>query len=81
MKIVLLSGSSGWRLWPLSNEARSKQFLQLLQNEQQERESMIQRVYRQLKEAGLDAELYAVTSSAPYAEQLSNPAFFLLKPT
>lgn len=64
MKIVLLSGSSGWRLWPLSNEARSKQFLQLLQNEQQERESMIQRVYRQLKEAGLDAELYAVTSSA-----------------
>lgn len=64
MKIVLLSGSSGWRLWPLSNEARSKQFLQLLQNEQKEHESMIQRVYRQICEAGMGDEVYAVTSSA-----------------
>lgn len=64
MKIVLLSGSSGWRLWPLSNEARSKQFLQLLQNEKKEHESMIQRVYRQICEAGMGDEVYAVTSSA-----------------
>lgn len=64
MKIILLSGSSGWRLWPLSNEARSKQFLQLLQNEEKEHESMIQRVYRQICEAGMGDEVYAVTSSA-----------------
>lgn len=64
MRIVLLSGCSGWRLWPLSNEARSKQFLQLLQNDNNEHESMIQRVYRQICEAGLDREVYAVTSSA-----------------
>lgn len=64
MKIVLLSGCSGWRLWPLSNEARSKQFLQLLQNEENEHESMIQRVYRQIQEVFTDAEIYAVTSSA-----------------
>lgn len=64
MKIILLSGCSGWRLWPLSNEARSKQFLQLLQNENNEHESMIQRVYRQLCEAGLGGEVYAVTSAA-----------------
>ena len=64
MKIILLSGCSGWRLWPLSNEARSKQFLQLLQNDNKEHESMIQRVYRQLCEAGMDGEISAVTSAA-----------------
>lgn len=64
MKIILLSGCSGWRLWPLSNEARSKQFLQLLQNDNKEHESMLQRVYRQIREAGMDKEVYAVTGSA-----------------
>ena len=66
MKIVLLSGCSGWRLWPLSNEARSKQFLQLLQDEKGARESMIQRVYRQLCESGLkdEGEVCVVTSAA-----------------
>jgi len=64
MKIILLSGCSGWRLWPLSNEARSKQFLQLLQNSNNEHESMIQRIYRQIGDAGMDQEVYAVTSSA-----------------
>lgn len=62
--MILLSGCSGWRLWPLSNEARSKQFLQLLQNEQREHESMIQRVYRQLCEAGLSGRISVVTSAA-----------------
>ena len=64
MKIILLSGCSGWRLWPLSNEARSKQFLQLLQNDKKEHESMIQRIYRQICEAGMGKDVYAVTSSA-----------------
>ena len=64
MKIVLLSGCSGWRLWPLSNEARSKQFLQLLQNDNNERESMLQRVYRQICETCINSEIYVVTSSA-----------------
>ena len=32
MRIVLLSGGSGKRLWPLSNDVRSKQFLKLLKN-------------------------------------------------
>lgn len=64
MKIILLSGCSGWRLWPLSNEARSKQFLQLLQNEKKEHESMIQRICRQICEAGMGTEMAAVTSAA-----------------
>ena len=29
MKIILLSGGSGKRLWPLSNDVRSKQFLKV----------------------------------------------------
>ncbi|MHA6481268.1 sugar phosphate nucleotidyltransferase [Paenibacillus sp. strain BS8-2] len=49
MKIILLSGGSGTRLWPLSNDSRAKQFLQVLKNENTgELESMLQRVYRQL---------------------------------
>ena len=49
MEIVLLSGGSGKRLWPLSNDNRSKQFLKILKHNN-EYESMIQRVYRQLNE-------------------------------
>lgn len=49
MKIILLSGGSGTRLWPLSNDSRAKQFLRVLKNEEtDELESMLQRVYRQL---------------------------------
>ena len=40
MNIILLSGGSGKRLWPLSNDVRSKQFLMLFQNEAGEYESM-----------------------------------------
>ncbi|MNO22401.1 Mannose-1-phosphate guanylyltransferase RfbM [compost metagenome] len=53
MRVVVLSGGSGKRLWPLSNEIRSKLFLKLLSAENGERESMIQRVCRQLDQAGL----------------------------
>ncbi|MGZ0052652.1 sugar phosphate nucleotidyltransferase [Brevibacillus gelatini] len=48
MKLVLLSGGSGKRLWPLSNDVRSKQFLKLIRNGESEPESMVQRVWRQL---------------------------------
>lgn len=53
MKLVLLSGGSGKRLWPLSNDARSKQFLKVLQDENGGMESMVQRVWRQMDRAGL----------------------------
>lgn len=66
MKIVLLSGCSGWRLWPLSNESRSKQFLKLLSNGENARESMVQRVVRQIKESGAikDNDIYIVTAES-----------------
>ncbi|WP_410771442.1 sugar phosphate nucleotidyltransferase [Fontibacillus sp. BL9] len=53
MRIVLLSGGSGKRLWPLSNEVRSKAFLRLLRSPDGGMESMIGRTCRGLKEAGL----------------------------
>lgn len=53
MQIILLSGGSGKRLWPLSNGVRSKQFLRLLPGPGGEPESMTQRVVRQLAESGL----------------------------
>lgn len=53
MQLVLLSGDSGKRLWPLSYNARSKQFLPLLEKEDGTMESMVQRVVRQAKEAFL----------------------------
>ena len=64
MKIVLLSGGSGKRLWPLSNDIRSKQFLKVVRNEEGKKESMLQRVYRQIKEAGLDGGITVATSAA-----------------
>ena len=64
MQIILLSGGSGKRLWPLSNEARSKQFLPLLASPSGGRESMVQRVVRQLGEAGLGDEITVATNAA-----------------
>jgi len=61
MKVVLLSGGSGKRLWPLSNESRSKQFLKVLLNDRGERESMVQRVWRQIAGAGLREHAYIAT--------------------
>ena len=63
MQIILLSGGSGTRLWPLSNDARSKQFLRLLPVEgSEERESMVQRVVRQIHGAALNAPVTVATS-------------------
>ena len=53
MRIVLLCGGSGKRLWPFSNEIRSKVFLKLLKSKDGVRESMIERICRQLDEVGL----------------------------
>lgn len=50
MKIVLLSGGSGKRLWPLSNSVMSKQFLEILPTDDGRTESMVQRIYRQIRQ-------------------------------
>ena len=62
MNIVLLSGGSGQRLWPLSNSIRSKQFLKLINSPTGEKQSMLQRVYQQLQNTGLDDTIVVATS-------------------
>ena len=64
MNIVLLSGGSGKRLWPLSNDIRSKQFIQIFQDENGEYHSMVQRVYKQIKKADPEAAVTIATSKS-----------------
>lgn len=64
MQIILLSGGSGKRLWPLSNSTRSKQFLQLLLDPDGHSESMVQRVVRQIGESVLEADVTIATSAS-----------------
>ena len=64
MNIVLLSGGSGKRLWPLSNDIRSKQFIKIFKKEDGSYESMVQRVYRQIKKVDTNATVTIATSKA-----------------
>ena len=61
MQIVLLSGGAGKRLWPLSNELYSKQFLRILRREDGSLESMIQRVCRQVQCVAPDTPITVAT--------------------
>lgn len=62
MNIVLLSGGSGKRLWPLSNDIRSKQFIKIFKTPQGEYESMVQRVYGQIRRVDSEAKVTIATS-------------------
>lgn len=62
MNIILLSGGSGKRLWPLSNDIRSKQFIKIFKREDGTYESMMERVYRQIKNVDADAKVTIATS-------------------
>lgn len=68
MYIVLLSGGSGKRLWPLSNDLCSKQYIKLMNHDTEdgagEKCSMLQRVFGQLKRAGLSENTIVCASSA-----------------
>lgn len=64
MNIVLLSGGSGKRLWPLSNDIRSKQFIKIFRKKDGGYESMVQRVYRQIKAVDPQATVTIATSKA-----------------
>lgn len=64
MNIVLLSGGSGKRLWPLSNDVRSKQFIKIFKNDDGTYESMLQRMYRQFRKVDEDAVITIATSKA-----------------
>lgn len=71
MHIILLSGGSGKRLWPLSNDIRSKQFIKIFPTENGEYESMAQRMYRQIRKVDSDATVTVATSRSQVS-QLKN---------
>ena len=62
MNIILLSGGSGKRLWPLSNDVRSKQFLKIFRKADGTKESMAMRMYRMIKEVDEDSIITIATS-------------------
>ena len=68
MNLILLSGGSGKRLWPLSNDIRSKQFIKIFKNSSGEYESMVQRVYRQIKTVDKNAIVTIATSKTQVSE-------------
>ena len=61
MNLILLSGGSGKRLWPLSNDIRSKQFIKIFKHGS-DYESMVQRVYRQILSVDGSASVTVATS-------------------
>lgn len=69
MKIILLSGGSGKRLWPLSSQSRSKQFLQVIKNDAGQRISMVQATMEHLKRLGLEKDVI-VAATGKQIEQL-----------
>lgn len=62
--VVLLSGGSGTRLWPLSNSSRSKQFLKVLRDEEGNHVSMVQRVFSQIAAVGSGLDVTIATSAS-----------------
>ena len=68
MNIIILSGGSGKRLWPLSNDIRSKQFIKIFKTEGGSYESMVQRVYRQIRSVDPDSTVTIASSKT----QVSN---------
>lgn len=93
MHLILLSGGSGKRLWPLSNDVRSKQFIKIFKKPGHnipmgteasgDYESMVQRVYRQIKTADPDATVTIATSKTQVSaihNQLGNDVGISVEP-
>jgi mannose-1-phosphate guanylyltransferase len=93
MNIILLSGGSGKRLWPLSNDIRSKQFIKIFKKPEHSvpmgtentggYESMVQRIYRQIKSVDPDATVTIATSKSQVSvihNQLGNDVGISVEP-
>lgn len=83
MKLILLSGGSGKRLWPLSNNSRSKQFLKVLTSPEKKLESMVQRIRRQLEKTQLLDIAYISTNKTQMdiiRSQIGNQVPLIIEP-
>nr|MCR5684545.1 mannose-1-phosphate guanylyltransferase [Lachnospiraceae bacterium] len=63
MNIIILSGGSGKRLWPLTGGQRAKQFIKCLKREDGTPESMLQRAYRNITGIYPDARIVVAANS------------------
>lgn len=83
MNIILLSGGSGKRLWPLSNDVRSKQFIKIFKTPDGEYTSMVQRVYQQIRSVDKDASVTIATAKpqvSSICNQLGHQADICIEP-
>ena len=83
MQIILLSGGSGKRLWPLSNEVRSKQFIKFFKKDANTYESMVQRMYSSINQTMPSANITVATSKTQVSSlrnQLSDNVNVCLEP-
>ncbi len=83
MNIILLSGGSGKRLWPLSNDIRSKQFLKIFKNEDGTYDSMLQKMYCSIRKIDSDARIVVATSKfqiPSIRNQIGDDVFISVEP-
>ena len=83
MNIILLSSDSGKRLWPLSNDACSKQFLKIFKKADGTYESMLQRMRRMIYEVFPDTTVTIAISQKQLAlikEQFGNNVNISIEP-
>lgn len=83
MNIILLSGGSGKRLWPLSNDIRSKQFIKIFKKDEDSYESMVQRIYGQIQKVDKDSNVTIATSKSQVSSlhnQLGNDVGISVEP-
>ena len=83
MYVILLSGGSGKRLWPLSTERCAKQFLPLFSLPDGRCISMVQRVYRQICQVISPANIVIAASGSQVGilqEQLGENVAVCIEP-
>lgn len=62
VRLVILAGGQGRRMWPLSHSKRAKQLLPLLPGPLGEKESLLNRLWRQLDQVGLQQDAFLAIS-------------------
>lgn len=83
MNYILLSGGSGKRLWPLSNDVRSKQFIKVFRDEEGNYLSMVQNIYKQINDIDENAKITIATSQTQVPmiyNQLGNEVSLCVEP-
>jgi len=83
LKIILLSGGAGKRLWPLSSEILPKQFMKVMNNKMEPPISMLQKTWRILAEKYGAEDLFVAGNcnhESILREQLGPDAQLILEP-